>query len=269
MAKLKLKGNVVHPAGFWGINRPVKGASVEIVDIDAPGRTNDVIWKGTTNASGAFQGESSEWKDTIILTPAVPGTPFSPGIPAVTGSDPADVLMLQIIVSQSTPAGQKQVTLPFAFLGDNVAGPPIVVTWAPLDPVVKVNGAPCYSPNDVQSNVKSAIDTNASSISIDVYGPDANTLIPLTQPPAQLKQWILQQRGQVQGLVDPPSWAVGTFVILIGVAILCLAIGATAVLLAIGIAIILAVAMGYRTIKVEQKTDAQGQNYIHFELQKS
>ncbi len=65
MAKLKLKGKVTYPPGPWGNNKPVKGAKIKITDIDAPGRTNDVIWEGTTENDGVFQGTSKEWQDRI------------------------------------------------------------------------------------------------------------------------------------------------------------------------------------------------------------
>ena len=269
MAKLKLNSTLVPPAGFWGVNRPVKNATVKIIDLDAPGRHNDIIWQGTTDANGAFQGESSDWKDTITLTPAIPGTPISPGIPAITGPDPTDILMLQIVVSQATANGNKQATLPFAYLGDNLPTPPVTVTWAPSEPAVKVNGVTCNTPDETLQRVRTSAQQQDAKITIDVYGPDAVALGPLALPLTQLRQWIQQQRPLASGFVDPPSWAVGTAVILMAVAVLCLAIGATAVLFAIGIAIILAVAMGYRNIEVEQRTDAQtGENYIHFELER-
>jgi hypothetical protein len=269
MARLKLNGKVMHPPGFWGTNKPVKGAQVKITDIDLPGRVDDVIWQGITDNNGIFQGEAAEWQDQLQVSPALPATPLTPAVPAKYAPDLTDLLVLTITVIQNTPAGQKQMTAPFPFAGDNVQVP-VLVTWAPPDPVVKVNGNSCYTAQDVRLRVQEAMNAN-QPISIQVYGPDANTLIPLTQPTDQLKQWIIQQRQQMVGAFEiiVPGWAIGTFVILVGVSILTLSVGATAVLLAVAAALFITVVMGYRIKKVEQKTDvASGLNYINVELEK-
>lgn len=269
MGSLSIKGKIFHPPGLWGLNKPVAGASIKIEDLDLPGRQNDVIWQGSTDSNGNFQGTTSDWQDRITVTPA---THFTP---AITIADPTDIMLLQITISQNTPTGTKQITAPFVWLGNNLPSPPMLVTWGPPDAVVKINGHECYTRQDIESNTTTAINSG-SPLTIQVYGPDALLLQPLTLPTDQLRNWIKQRySGSVNGLLDgipfptPPDWAVGVFVILVGVGILCLAIGASVILVCLGIAVIYAVSQHYKNISVHQKTDAStGQNYIEFEITK-
>jgi hypothetical protein len=253
MSKLNLKGKVIYPPGFWGINRPVVGANIEIRDIDAPGRHNDKIWEGQTNSQGVFQGQSSDWVDKIqIGVKPIPGS-FPPKLEPIYGPDPTDILVLTTTIKQ----GNKEVTLPFPFLGDNVEVPPLLVPWGPIDPVpvVTVNGEPCYDPQEVASKVKSNID-NGKPLSISV---------------SDLKKWIKIQRLPIAGVVEVaiPAWAAGTFLILVGVAILCLSASASALIMGVAVALILSAVLGYRVKHVEMKTDpSTGQTYLDLQMEK-
>src|SRR6187399_3204649 len=104
MASLQIKGKLIFPPGLWGLTKPVAGASIKLTDLDIPGRNNDVIWQGTSDQNGNYQGTTSEWRDTITVTPS---TPFTP---AITVPDPTDLMLLQVTVTQNTPQGQKSIT---------------------------------------------------------------------------------------------------------------------------------------------------------------
>ena len=196
MASLQIKGKLIFPPGLWGLTKPVAGASIKLTDLDIPGRNNDVIWQGTSDQNGNYQGTTSEWRDTITVTPS---TPFTP---AITVPDPTDLMLLQVTVTQNTPQGQKSITLPFTYLGSNIPSPPIMVNWAPPDPVIVVNGSACYTPQDVKNRTTSAADSG-QKITIQVYGQDALMLQPLTLPHAQLRNWIKQTYGNnVNGFLD-------------------------------------------------------------------
>jgi hypothetical protein len=258
MAKLKLKGKVQHIPGPWGAAVPVAGAAVTIIDIDAPGAHDDTIWTGTTNASGEFSGTSDEWQDTMTTRVWV-STGFSGFPPQPTGywetkkvPDPTDIMVLKVKVSH----GGQSATLPFAFLGDNVLSP-VVVPWGPPQPpaVGKVNGQACASHQEVVTKIKAAVDAGVSPITIEVYGADLQPLLVLGQSPAQLKTWVQQRVPGGAALFQPyASGLTGTeiFWILLAVAVIIMAVGASAFLVMCGVAIIYAIHQGYVDLSAEQ-----------------
>lgn len=290
MGNLKVKGRIIYPPGFWGINKPVVGAQVTIQDIDAPGRSNETIWQGSTNSQGGFQGTTSDWQDQILIGyRPVPGS-LPPRLQPIYGPDLTDVPVLTITIEQKTPTGNKQITLPFPFLGDDKEGPPILVTWAPPDPVVKVNDNPCYTREEVSNKVREAIDQN-KPINLKVYGAEAEALKPLTYADDQLRDWISRQQPQIALVVDDyikdtkditddhtnkalvavtvatsiPPW----FFIFVGISLICVSAAASVVILAVAFAIVWSVKSGYRVKHIGMKTEAQtGLVYLDVEMEK-
>ena len=138
MATLQLKGKVLHMPGSWGQAVPVSGASIKVIDIDKPGQgsSDDVIWTGTTDSNGNFQGQSSEWQDRKKIT--IPGyfkgtppkwiPPHDEWVPDLT-----DIISLKAEITHGT----HQVSLPLMYINDGTPSPPLVVPWGPTNLVTK------------------------------------------------------------------------------------------------------------------------------------
>jgi hypothetical protein len=255
MAQLKLKGKVQHLPGSWGAALPVAGATVKVIDVDLPGRQNDTIWTGVTNAAGEFSGTSADWQDKESVQVWVP-TGFSGFPPQATGHwqtktvvDPTDVLSLTVTVSQ----GGQSATLPFAFLGDNVSST-VVAPWGPppIAIVGKVNGQGCATHQELSARLKTAVEAGASPITVEVYGADLQPLLALGQPPAQLRAWV-QQRLPAGANIQASGFT-GTEVvfILLAVAVIIMAVGASVFLVTCGLALIYAIHKGYINLSAEQ-----------------
>lgn len=247
----------MHLPGPYGTNVPVAGATVQIYDIDKGGDGNDLLWQGTTNASGDFVGESREWIDTntVSIQP-----PFGPSI---TQHVP-DVLSLVAKIRQ----GSREATIPFAFLGNNVVSP-IIVPWAHVPAVVgKVNGVACSTPQELQTRAKAAIDAGTSPIRVEVFGPDAVALNPLAQPADQLRAWVRQR-------VDPRNSLMGAWggddvaIVLVGVACVIIAAAGLVIAAAVGAALIYAIYKGYKSVEVQNSTSADGQTSTTFVIKRS
>lgn len=245
MGTLRLKGKVVHMPGSWGPNVPAENADVQIIDLDM-GNPSDTIWTGRTGIDGVFQGTSSEWKDRVPIKVWRPKPPFG-GEWVIIGwqDDPTDVLLLQAKISQ----GSNQTTLPFAFVADDVMSPPLVVPWGPPDRVIgKVNDVACRTPDELYGNIKGAVDAGTSPINIQIYGPDAETLSPVALPPNELRQWVNNRYGYgIVGEIEIPTavW------IILAIAALCLAIGASIALVILALAVLYAVHKNYKGIQAQ------------------
>lgn len=265
MAKLKLKGKVTYPPGPWGTNKPVKGAKITITDIDAPGRTDDVIWEGATDDKGVFQGTSKEWQDRIKLTPAIPATPISPAVPATYGPDPSDVLVLKINVVQ----GQNKVTAPFPFAGDNVQVP-VFVTWGPpSNSRGTVNGVEFTDFNQLIDKLIATVEKK-DPIDLRLYGDWATAVVPIVQlikksPLERVRQTFPSSKtGSI--VIIPGGITISTTALaalaglVLALGSLILLAGASTFLVCLGIAVILAVVNGYVNIEASQTTttDSQG-----------
>ncbi len=148
MAQLQLKGSVIHQAGVWGSLVAAAGVTVEIIQHHLASTKKTTIWTGVTDSSGRFQGQSSEWRRmrTITLGPVTKTEP-----------DPTDVLALTAHVFDASGGG-RDVTLPFAWLGDFLPTPPLIAGWEP--PMARkgsVNGATCYSYADIISRAAAVV----------------------------------------------------------------------------------------------------------------
>jgi hypothetical protein len=143
----------------------------------------------------------------------------------------------------------------------------------PVPIILTVNDSPCLTPVDFFLKVMVAINTN-QTIKIVVYSPpDITKLIPLTKPIDELRSYlnnVFKTKHMVAELTDgvPVPTPPDAFWILLAVAMVCLAVGASWVMVCIGIAIVLAFVYGYAHIKVKHTTDAQGKDSIEFEVQK-
>jgi hypothetical protein len=264
MAKLKLKGKVTYPPGPWGTNKPVKGAKITITDIDAPGRTDDVIWEGATDDKGVFQGTSKEWQDRIKLTPAIPATPISPAVPATYGPDPSDVLVLKINVVQ----GQSKITAPFPFAGDNVQVP-VFVTWGPpSNSRGTVNGVEFTDFNQLIDKLIATVEKK-DPIDLRLYGDWATAVLPIVQlikksPLERVRQTFPSSKTGsivIPGVITISSTALAALAgLVLALGSLILLAGASTFLVCLGIAVILAVVNGYVNIEASQTTttDSQG-----------
>lgn len=267
MSKLKLKGKVIYPPGPWGINKPVKGAKITITDLDAPGRANDVIWEGTTDEHGVFQGTSKEWQDRIRLTPGIPGTAISPAVPATYGPDPSDVLVLKIDIAE----GQFKISGPFPFAGDNVQVP-IYVTWGPTaDNRGTVNGVDFTDFSQLINRLIATVEKK-DPIELRLYGDWSVAATPIVEllkksPLDRIKQSFPSSRtGSIELIIGGTAITVSStaLVALAGLVLalgsLILLAGASAFLVCLGIAVILAVLNGYVNIEASQTTatDSQG-----------
>ena len=125
MGKVQLSGRVQHIPGSWGVSVPVRGASIEVIDID-PGGSDDVIWTGSTDTEGKFSGTSKEWQDTKTFSVWVQDSLIPPRghWENKTVPDPTDLLLLKVRVKQ---AGRTHEAFPFL----NSSPVPVVVPWGP------------------------------------------------------------------------------------------------------------------------------------------
>jgi hypothetical protein len=256
MANLQLKGKVIYMPGSWGTNVPAANVSVSVIDVDAPSRGDDLIWTGLTDGNGNFQGTSNEWQDTLTTSKWVfDGFKGFPPIPTghwETSStlDVSDILALQARIKD----GARETALPFVYINDSTSSPPLVLPWGPpLRILGKVNNVDCTTPLQLNRAIKAAADSNTSNITIEIYGPDANLLAPLTQSKQQAEEWVRQQlklteemhRGVIVGSTVSAStlFAVGFIIIAVGVSFL---------LICCGLGLLYAIHKGYININVEQ-----------------
>lgn len=259
MSKLKVRGRLTHIPGPWGAAVPGGGYGVKIIDLHPIRNTRQTIWTGTANAQGVFQGETEDWRDRVVLIPAqparrlFPGGPTIPGAPAVHGPDPTDILMLLIEIT----AGGQTHQFPFPFIADNIEIP-VILPFAPAGFVAvlnqaTVNGATFTDPAAMQAAIVSIATGGASEIRIGLRGTFAAHAAPLiallTQSPQQLRANSLSPAfgGPMMAAAVPPPVPPEVLIIL-AIAILVLAVGSSVVLVCLGVAVILALVLGYAEI---------------------
>lgn len=266
MARIRVKGSVYYPPGSWGTNFPVEGATIHIIDVDAPGKGDDTIWTGTTDRNGNFDGMSNEWQDTTTTSRWVIDSwwPVPRGHwETLTIPDPTDVRLLNVKITK----GSSEITLPFPYVSDEAPPIPLVVNWFPQPIVVaNVNGTDITieRPNDIHDRIKALVEARVPSFKVRVYGPYAAALEPITKPQAELQQWVVQRMGLPASthILRPnlADWAIVTICIVFAVVIIALglggpvAVGAGIFLSCLGIAVVIAVATGYGRIKATQCT---------------
>lgn len=128
MNPLHIRGRLVYRPGPWGLALPAAAAEVQVSEVEPPTQRSghNLLWSGTTDADGCFEGTSSEWQDTISLW--IPGADPH-GIPLVGGHweqrpNPLDVAILKVRVVQGN---HEQECFPFV----NDAPAPLVLPWGP------------------------------------------------------------------------------------------------------------------------------------------
>ena len=121
MGQLQIRGKVVHQPGPWGPAAPCTNCTITIIDKDAPGKKDDVIWTGKTDSNGEFGGLTADWHDKLELTV---------GDKTIMVADPGDSLLLRAHIVDD--GGQGKVILPFTFVGDDKMSPALVVPWGPV-----------------------------------------------------------------------------------------------------------------------------------------
>jgi len=264
MGKIRAKGVVYYPPGPWGPNVPVIGANVKIVDKDAPGRGDDTIWTGTTGSNGGFDGQTQEWHDTVTTRVWVQDSILPPSghwedrhIP-----DPTDVRALVATITK----GSCSITLPFPYISDNAPPIPLVLANCQPPPIVigSVNGTNVLinAQANVYELIKDLAEANTPEIKVRIYGPAATALEPITRPQAQLREWVLQHQGIAPNslvlMPNPADWVIVACCICVAVVIIALAgpvaVGAGIFLACLGVALVLAVHLGYANIVAKQCT---------------
>ncbi|MBD2545157.1 hypothetical protein [Planktothricoides raciborskii] len=200
MASIRVRGTVYYPPGPWGLKVPVSGATVEIIDLDLPGRGDDLLWKGTTDANGAFDGQTTDWQDTITTQIWVIDRVFPPPPQGhwkeLRIPDPSDIRLLVAKITKDSYS----LTLPFPYVMDDA--PPIpMVLLPPIAPppvvVANVNGVDISINNQaaIYEQIKNLVEARTPEINVQVYGPFATALEPILQSRDDLRRWVLERQG--------------------------------------------------------------------------
>lgn len=137
MAHISLQGKVFYMPGPWGMAVPATGVSLSVFDKDI-GNADDLIWSGSTDAKGAYQGTSSDWRDSRTVSKSTPL-----GTVSTTVADLSDVMALYVTVKQRIANRDFDITLPYVLPPLGLPAPPIVLSWGPPGRTrVRVNQAP-------------------------------------------------------------------------------------------------------------------------------
>ena len=244
MSKLEIKGKLQYIPGPWGMNEPVKSASVKIIDKD-PGGVDDVILTRVTNSLGKFSGTSTDWQDKKSVRYWDP-LPFPGGWKSKTISDPNDMMLLEIDIKE----GNEHFRGPFVFLGNNIEVP-VVVPWGKVPPsipaTIKVNGVACDDGQDLQKKARAAFESGTSKIKIEIRGPESLPFRPFAgKNLAELKELVDDiMPGAKDMFYTNPTGAEE----LLAIALIILAIGAAAsvtiLATAVAVSLIMALVLGY------------------------
>lgn len=256
MSSIRARGVVYYPPGPWGLKVPVIGATVEIVDRDLPGRGDDTIWRGTTNANGEFDGQTSDWQDTITIRVLEP-LPPPPHWVDRRVPDPSDVRALVAKITK----GADSITLPFPYVADDAPPIPLVllppITSPPDMVVANVNGVDILINNQgaIYEEIKNLLEAGTPEIKIRVYGPFAKALEPILQSREDLRRWVLEHLGLPINysilMLNPAAEVIVTASICAAVVIIAIglggppAVGMGFLIGCLGIVLIIAVVKGY------------------------
>ncbi len=138
MGTIRINATLYYPPGPWGLNCRVAGANVQVIDKDAPGRGDDVIWTGTTDGQGRLEGTSAEWQDTLSVPEWICDehrTVFGKRVcvrghwGTQTVPDLTDIRLLFARIR----LGNWDVTVPYPYVGDNAPAIPLVAP-PPFEP---------------------------------------------------------------------------------------------------------------------------------------
>lgn len=259
MSKLDIKAKVMYMPGPWGINEPIKGAKVKIIDLDIGGR-DDVIFSKNTSSLGKVAGLSTEWQDKrklrIWQPLPLPGKWVTKTVP-----DISDIMLLEIDVRE----GEKHIRAPFVYLGKGVEVP-IIVPWGKesfddaivgaigsLLPTISINGTPYSDAMDAQKAVRKRFEAKEKQVDIVLTGPEALLFMPFAGKNINALKNLVDEvlPGTQQFFYSNPIGAAE----LSAIAIIILASGAavSGTLFAgfVGFSLILALFLGYTNIGLD------------------
>ncbi len=275
--KPRFRGSVTYPPAPAGFSAAVSNARIQIWDVDEVG--NDLLVDARTDVAGRFDVTSTKmWQDTKSFRIGV-----GPLSRTVTGPDLSDMPVFLIQIDD--PAFGRSVRVPFPYLGDNIEVP-LVVPWGPPlvapplvnipvvpqvgIPVLRVNGLIIKTndpPAKVWETIKDLVESK-QRVTLQFYGPIAAPLAIAFRPDGSVDYPAL--RAQVCALlgIDPNSSVLNVnpevttlIAICVIVFIICVcmpaAIGGSVFMICCALAILLAVALGYR-VEVKRKDTASG-----------
>lgn len=260
MTQLKLKGRISYMPGPWGGDVRGKQLPVKIIDIHPIKGTRQTIWEGKTNNNGDFTGTTQDWRDVIAVPTLIPG------ILPTKVPDPTDVLLLVIQVKE----GGNWHEYPFAFITNNLQ----IRTFLPFPPSwwnanndrATLNGASITDLQALSDALFRAIQSKQPRITLKLYGNWSNSAGPIVDriretplkraqrifPNAQSGSLIIPIGGGVLITISAASIvAAATLVLAIGAAILLT--GAAVMVVMLGVAVIIALLMGYASIEAKQE----------------
>lgn len=278
MSRLNIKAKVMYMPGPWGMNEPVKGADIKIIDIDIGGK-DDVIFSKKTSSIGRVSGISKDWKDkrTIRVWEAFP----LPGQwKSKTVADPTDMMLLEIDVRE----GAKHIRAPFVYLGNNMEVP-IIVPWgkesipevigsvvSSLMPTLAVDGKKYSDPMLAQKSARKKFEAGQRKVELSLNGPEALAFMPFADKSfAELKDLVDDVLPGVKEFLYPNPIGAAE---LSAIALIILASGAvvsgTILSSCVGFCLILALYLGYTDIQLEvvQGTASSPMPGIKFKLAK-
>jgi hypothetical protein len=278
MSKLQIQGRVQYPPGAWGTSLGVPGARVDIVEAHTGG-AQETIGSFTSDASGDFDGQTSDWQRSVTTPVWIvddPGSAFPPRPPrghwgSKTTPDPTDVMLLTARVSD----GAHQQVLPFVLGPDGLASPPLIVPWAPTPGVVlckvsytdargAVHAQDCATAQEAAVAVRAAVDAHAAKFTIDVYAPEVRDPFAelLRKSHDERVEWLRVKLGLPQNAIQGVWGGDDVAVLILAIAVLVLAVGAAIFLVLMGLAVIYALHEGYKPIGVDEETDTTGKQHV-------
>ena len=184
MGKLNIKAKVMYMPGPWGVNEPVKGAKIKILDVDIGGR-DDIIFSKDTSSLGKVAGLSKEWQDQRKIRVWQP-LPLPGKWITKTIHDPSDMMLLEVDVRE----GEKHIRAPFVYLGKDIEVP-IIVPWgkesipdaisgmiSSLSPTISVDGTRYTDAMEAQKAARRKFEARDKQVDIIITGPEALLFMP-------------------------------------------------------------------------------------------
>lgn len=278
MSKLNIKVKVMYMPGPWGVNQPVKGANVKIIDKDIGGK-DDIIFSKFTSSLGKASGISKDWQDKRRMRIWNP-LPLPGRWVTKTVVDPSDMMLLEIDVRE----GDKHIRAPFVHLGDSVEVP-VFVPWghesAPdpignivqaLLPAVTVNGKKYTDPMEAQKTARKKFEDGEKNVRLGIVGPEALPFMPFADKSFDdLKDLVDDILPGVKSFMYPNPVGAAE---LSAISLIILASGAalsgTILASCVGFCLILALYLGYTDLKLKVVSGSEHNPMpgIEFELSK-
>lgn len=157
--KPRFRGKLSYPPGPHGLALPVAGARVRIWDTDIGGG-DDLLVDATTTSSGRFNKQAvKNWQDKKKIPLGFGRTTTIP--------DPLDIPIFVIQIDD--PATGSTMKVPFAYISDTIELP-MIVTWFPATPDPAsdggIFGAIAVSAGTVMSSLGTLMTINGRDVKI-------------------------------------------------------------------------------------------------------